>query len=231
MKTDHEMEEWAAPPLIPGSWKNLPLSDCCALLARLSAAELELNMEPTAFLVGYKRVRATVMTNIANWLLIEAEAMLPDERLGYRAFFYGPGTTLIPVQWTSTTSLELYRKTPKETRTPEFLRTYLKIFSSLMVGEGGRFITIESLNELDAWHDGTTEIPAVDAGSITPIEVLQTADGFKAKAQILYGGQVFRAEFLIPDDGAVEMLDDHTLFEVNPRREDFRGPFRLMAAP
>lgn len=229
METAHEMDGWAAPPLIPGDWKELPLSDCCALLARLSAAELELNMEPTAFFVGYQRARATILADIPNWLLIEAEAMLPDEHTGYRAFFYGPGSTLIPVHWTGATLLALFRKIPRNARTPEFLRTYFKIFCSLMVGEGGRFIAIESLEELATWHDGKAEAPVGNNNRISSIEIRQTDDGLIAKAHLLFVGQVFRAEFLMHDDGSVEMLDEQALFEVNPKPEDFRGPFRIMA--
>ena len=89
---------------------------------------------------------------------------------------------------------------------------YLRFFTTACRGEKGRFHVVTDPSDLSP---GEMVAPAardiVRVALLDPILVEDTAKGWEVRVRLFYGADLSDAEFLVPGNGACEMLDDTLL--------------------
>ncbi|MCB1316819.1 MAG: hypothetical protein KDK27_12730 [Leptospiraceae bacterium] len=96
---------------------------------------------------------------------------------------------------------------------PDNALDYLRFFCFFVHGEAGPFYVLEDLDHpaLDQSQLNETEIEKVQSKMVRPT-VSQKDDGsFSAHVSLLYGRNLFNAEFAVYTDGSVEMVDDKAI--------------------
>ena len=98
--------------------------------------------------------------------------------------------------------------------TTETVLDYLRFFCAFVCGEDGPFMIVETPGQLAR----ATGQDADDKRVLAVADLLRPAklrgrvdDRFEAEAVVLYGGDLFRADFLVAKGGMVEITEDALL--------------------
>jgi hypothetical protein len=215
---------WAAAPLIPGDWRDLPLARALPLVLnfalrseRPEVAHLFTQCWPT-------RVRVMRPSFYPGWLFAEVQAALPDAMIGLCNFLYGDTAVLIldgkaePIHKVNATGALKIDSVERAT-------DYLRFFCSATHGGDGRFEVLEI--PASVYGRGTRRSAAPDtvAAQATGVVVQPDGDSYAATAVIRYGIQVFKSHMRLDPSGMVEMIDDTPLGELDMSAEKFRAPY------
>jgi hypothetical protein len=220
---------WPAPPLIPGDWKQLSLADATAVLSRYAAMEVSAGLSPSAELVEYSRVRALRLTCAPTWLLIEAEARFSDGS-GLLTLLYGPEHRMLGATWSPADLVETLTSANWQDGEVAAPLDYLRLFVTSMQGDVGRFITVESPDDVRVLCADGAELDAAVA-NVTALEMTEKDGVFEANGFVVYASALFRVTFTVTRDGMVSMTDDVPVIEVPLRAEQLRGAFRVRPTP
>jgi len=219
------MPVWPLPPLFRGAWKDLTLGESVAVLARLSTAQSQAGLEPTAISAIAQRTRAVPLSFYPNWLLVETEWRLGDKDIGLSTFLMGPGLRIAPLAFSTLPLLQINR-TELAPLDPEVTGpAYLRFFISLTANDGARFIPVEAA-------DALPQVPAKGKRgwrhAIGPIELSRSEGGkLVGTANVLLRDALASAKFSI-DDGIVHLIEDERIAVVTPAAEAIDGPFRMV---
>ncbi len=219
---------WAALPVVAGDWRDLDLGEACAVLARLSAAEMADGFDPTAWTVAYQRARARRLAAFPNWLLIEAQALLPEGSVGMTCMFYGPGRRLSQVRWNTGLIYDLLSETEANLENDAAAADYLRLFVGLTRGEHGRFSLVESVSDLDLLKPLDPGTAASCDERIRPLRLTPDGNARKVQNIMLYEGGLYENTLVLQANGSVYMGDDEAVAAVPVRHEEIRGPFRIV---
>lgn len=219
---------WKWVPILPGNWRVLSLSDTCALLARLAAQELADGIEASAWGVTYRRARALRLEPYPQWLLVEAEAEMPDGETGCSYFFYGPKRRLLPVRWEVATLniLDALNREAGIALQPSL--AYVMLRMNLAAFDGSRFALLNSAADLPVL-DGS-DFPDEVAQRIKPPHILRQRQGGVTLVEgvVLYQGELHETTLRLHPDGQIEM-DEGVEFGLLPlSRERIEGIFRIV---
>lgn len=217
---------WPLPPLVPGDWKTLSLADATAVLARYSAIEIAAGHTPSAEIVEYSRVRALRLTAAPTWLLIEAEAKFADGAEGVLTALYGPEHRLTGATWAPSDLVDLALSSEWVDDSAARVLDYLRLFVNYMQGDDGRFMTVESPDDVRALCNEGADLAAAVA-NVTPLGVTEKEGAFYANGFVIYAGALYQVTFLVSRDGMVTMTGDTALAELPARAEELRGAFRV----
>ncbi len=222
--------DWAGRPLIPGDWRELHLHDALPLLLRFALISGDARAKALFIEHWPSRVRAMRPGFYPGWVLVEVQARLADASMGLCNFLYGPLGQML-VDGTSAPIHALNAHGVLAIQDDAAAADYLRFFCSAVHGDDGRFQIIEHLDALAylAGVDGGVQPggPA-DGLGIEPLDIRRDGDKYLASATVLYGTELFEAQFSVGLDGLIEMVDDTALAAVRVRSEEFRSPFRIL---
>lgn len=95
---------------------------------------------------------------------------------------------------------------------------YLEFFCSHVWGDAGPFLLVQSA-------DDPRLVGARPETTVAPIAIQQGGQGYVATTHVIYGEQLFKAQFRIEHNGNVVMLEDTPLGPIQPTAL-YRAPFR-----
>ncbi len=217
---------WPLPPLIPGDWRTLAGPDVTALIARYAVVDEESGLDALADEPSISRARACRLPCASDWLLIEAEARLPNGVVGLLTFFFGPERRIHPIVWAPYAIAELFWERPDEPIDLEAIKQFLLLAVNCTVGDTDRFRLVDSGAELRALAEDPAAVPRELCDSVRPVTVDFYPGGWAGEGTVVYGNSVFHSEFRIGSNGELEMTDDTLIQELPTKRESFFGPLR-----
>lgn len=108
----------------------------------------------------------------------------------------------------------------------ETVRDYVRFFFTFVRGRHGRFIIVESVDDI-AWRE---EPPPAARKSIAKLirpiafhSTDKTADGFFLQAQMMFRDSLFQADIMVKPDGLVQLSNESLLIEDMPVLDDTFG--------
>lgn len=128
------------------------------------------------------------------------------------------------LNWSNEPVYELNAKAPL-TLTRDNLPTYVRFFFTYIRGKHGRFLIIDSPDEID-WKD---EPPPAGRKAlmrmITPLSIIgQDGDGtWHLQSSMIFKDSLFAAKASVKPDGNVSLYDEELLVEDMPIRDDVLG--------
>jgi hypothetical protein len=109
-------------------------------------------------------------------------------------------------------------------------KTYLRVFCEFVRGGEGPLRIIGSVDDIPFSDEGALETLRSADEAIGPPEAVQSDTNgppYRFKACVLYGDALFIADFMMPEDGVVQMLDDDQIATDLPiLRRTFKNEFR-----
>jgi hypothetical protein len=223
---------WSAPPLIPGPWKDIAPSDALALATRIGAAMQALGSAESIWIAELQRLRAIRLNIYENWLLGEAEVLLPDASHGVANFLYGPGRRFVLLDHASATVHALNETELVPLSNQELVAEYVRFFCCHLTADAARFQIVESVDQL-MFPPGLdpAAIPAVvqEIGPLRVSPVAQVHDEYTAtvSGHLLFRNVLYRAQYLVSGD-SVQMTADQPICTLPVRAELITGPLRIL---
>ncbi|MEP5700149.1 MAG: tetratricopeptide repeat protein, partial [Sneathiella sp.] len=107
---------------------------------------------------------------------------------------------------------------------------YLRFFCEFVRGKDEPFHIVEAANDIPFQDSKTNTLFPKNGTEISPIQLTDPGQRealFTANATVLYSNSLFNSEFLIPDNGIIEMLNDDVLADDLPiLKRNYEGIFR-----
>lgn len=215
---------WVAPPPFLADWREIEAFTFAELRDRISLAQIEkapgLAEIPQ---LSFERMRAARLPFYREHLILEAQARVPGRRkIGLLLVLLGPDGP-IGLDGRALRIHEVNLEFGLDLSTPALALAYLRFFCTAVQGQEGRFAILDS--PADCGLQPPPEIPP-------PRITAEDREGYEVEAMVRYRTQLFRCDFRIEHEGAVDMREDR-LVEAAPalRREAMQGPFRLFPRP
>lgn len=163
---------------------------------------------PAPFYPGYK------------YLDITDHSAIPSKRL---FALYKPGDCVL-LDWTNRPIYALNQRLPIKL-TKQNVTTYLRFFFRHVRGRHGRFVIIESLDDVVWRDDPTPSVRAAVSKMILPLTItIARADGsFTVGARMIFQDSLFSANAHVSPLGQVDVRDEQLLIEDMPLLEDTFG--------
>ena len=128
------------------------------------------------------------------------------------------------MDWTNEPIYTLNQKVPV-TLTEETIPLYIQFFFTYVRGRHGRFLIVESIDDI-AWREDPPPPVRKSVGSmITPItKVNVESDGtYIMKANMMFKDSLFRASVHVKTDGTVSLSEEELIIEDMPVLDDVLG--------
>ncbi len=106
---------------------------------------------------------------------------------------------------------ELNRKSSLLLERPDQAASYLRFFCDYVAGGEGPFTIVDSGADLPWLSSASRDVIAATQEKLVPFSIARTEQGWKAKANVLYGSVLFTSEFVIKDDGTIEIVSGDPL--------------------
>ena len=127
------------------------------------------------------------------------------------------------LNWTSPPIHELNQESPSPLKLDgSTAADYLRFFCDFVCGEEGPFTIVEHLSHPRFSKDILSQLQEEKIKEITesliPIDIKEEAGNYSTKAVVWYKNYLFKAHFIIPLNGVIEMKDDNSICELPGRR-------------
>lgn len=216
-------EGWTAPPIIPGSWRELTGEMALnTIIAICEWLEDERDVKNLAIEWTVDRVRVRNLTCYEDTVLVELAGHAGYGRPGLiNVIVHEDGMALL--DGTSAVIHDLNMELPPILDTHHQRLDYLHLFMNWVHASEGRFQPVSTQEDL---------LPrllpeagkAAEAISLSPFTETAPEEETEALAHytgtVLYGGSLFQAVMAIYPRGLVEMIDDDVLLTDLPVREE-----------
>lgn len=105
------------------------------------------------------------------------------------------------------------------------VKDYLKFFFSFSRGRHGRFLIVDSVDDIHWQEEPPLAARRAIAGMITPIEVLRIGgdNSFECSACFVFKDSLVRSDVKVSQDGKIEMSGEEILVEDMPIIDDSFG--------
>ena len=196
---------WPGTPLMmPDAWTVLEDDERSAELDRFRGDTL------SARLAGwdFERVRTLAVNFYDDAALYEVELWKEEERGLFTYLRAERGLTAIDGK--SPQIHVLNREAPLRTESIRQAVWYLRFFVGALAGDGGRFQVVEEVDDL-LWIDpgANREERAAVAGKLRLLSLSENpAGGWLGSGTVVFRQGVYDAEFEVPENGIVKMLND-----------------------
>lgn len=181
--------------------------------------EINPHIEPVPFNAETTTIRERDLPFYKDYRLYELTDL--SSMPGMRKYaLYKQGDAMV-LNWTNEPIYELNEKAPVEI-TPETVIPYIKFFFRFVRGRHGRFIIVESVDDI-RWRE---ELPAAArkkmSNLVVPVEIKNVAaDGSIAMiAQMVFKDSLFRTSVHVQKDGLVSLSDEELMVEGMPIIQD-----------
>ena len=221
-------QKWMDQPPLQANWQNQGKKEAKDVAAKLAvAADLEGILGDFAKL----SITAIRLTEIACYATLKlADIQLVDEcgdNCFVSALISQKGAIFLDGQ-----SMRLFTINPYclSIDSQEKREIYLRLFCEYTHGDAGPFHIVRSMSELPIHDQKYIETLHENGVKIGPIEFLKPVEEralCTANAAVLYSDNLYASEFLIHDDGRIEMLAGNTIASDLPiLRRKYIGIFR-----
>ncbi len=218
----NEDDPWCGPPLIPGNWRDLNLSQSLEAVRLIAGCGIDMLCESD---YEIRRLRALPLTCFQDSLLYEVQAWLPSlSRKGLMNFVHTPiGVVLLDGASAPFHVLDDLRDTGSQDKALQFC----DLFCSGIFQAQGRFNILRSPDSLGEFG---RNLPEKLLKQIKPPVIVRNLanDGWELTAIVHYVGFLFRTRFAMKDGMGLVMEEDLQLDEeAQALTETWHQQFRL----
>lgn len=224
---------WAAPPLIPGDWRDLPLHEALPLLLHVAqCAGTDAEQLPVGWATAVRLMRPSFYPGS---VLGEVQVQMADGLVGLYNFLYSP-THMFLLTGKAAPIHEHNAASGIRIDSEAQATDYLTFFCSVVHGaDGQRFAIVQTAEDAFGRSAAAPSpaLPAEVSEAIRPVVCQAQSDGsyVAEKVTVRYGSGFFSATFKVHQGGNVEMVEDEAIAQVDAPAEVFRGTCWVMSAP
>ncbi len=125
------------------------------------------------------------------------------------------------IDWTNQVIYDVNKKAPLILE-EQTITDYVSFFFSYIKGRHGRFLVIETADDVRWQEDPPLQGRKVLQEMLKPITVLEKKDdgGFILEAFMMFKASLFKTKIVVSSDGSVEMTDEELMIENLPIIQD-----------
>jgi|AntRauTorcE11897_2_1112592.scaffolds.fasta_scaffold00834_13 hypothetical protein len=195
-------------------WKKLDPQESKRLLETLNP-----HIEPISFNPENTTIRLQKLPFYKDFKFYEISDLSTVP--GARKYALSDGKQVYMINWTNGPIYEVNETAPIKLD-QNSVRSYVKFFFTYVRGRHGRFMPIESLDEIRWQNEPPAQGRKVIQEMLAPVTVLnQDSDGtFNLEAYMLFKDSLFRTLIHVAPDGNVAMSDEELKIEGMPVIQD-----------
>jgi hypothetical protein len=195
-------------------WQKLDAEKSARILS-----EVNPHLEPVPFSVEHTTIRAQRLPFYKSYELFELTDLsaVPAAR---KYALYKPGDINV-INWTNQTIYETNEKAPISLDERNVV-DYVKFFFNYVRGRHGRFLIIETIDDIRWQVEPPLQGRKVMQEMLVPVGVVsQDADGtFNLEAFMVFKDSLFKTKIHVKKDGLVSMSDEELKIEGMPVLQD-----------
>lgn len=181
--------------------------------------EVNPHLEPVPFNVESTTIRAQPLPFYRGYQLLELTDLsaVPAAR---KYAMYKPGDVSV-INWTNQTIYDLNEKAPVVLDQNTVL-AYVRFFFNYVRGRHGRFIIVESIDDIKWQVEPPLQGRKVMQDMLEPLTLIeQQPDGtFVLEAYMVFKDSLFKTRIMVKKDGLVSMSDEELKIEGMPVQQD-----------
>ncbi len=195
-------------------WQDIDPEDVPRLVAELNRELKEKQFDPNTTVA-----RRQELPFYAEYELIEFVDNATSNPTFKRRVLYRPGDFNV-LNWTNGPIYTTNEKAPINV-SEDNAATYIKFFFNFVKGRHGRFVIVETIDEI-AWAGAVPDKGKEAVGKIVkPVSVTSNEDGkITLLAFMVFKDSLFRANVHVERDGMVSLSDEALVIEGMPITED-----------
>lgn len=177
------------------------------------------HIEPISFNPENTTIRARVLSFYRNFRLYEISDLSTVP--GARKYALSDGKEVYMIDWTNEPIYALNEVAPIQLNASS-VAAYVKFFFTYVRGRHGRFIPVESMDEIKWQNEPPPQGRKVISEMLAPVTLLnEDKDGtFNLEAYMLFKDALFRTLIHVAPDGNVSMSDEELKIEGMPVIQD-----------
>lgn len=200
--------------------------DAFTKLDVLESEKLLAEINPLVDGSAYSADKTTVLTSPVSFypdyrfIELSDHTIMPARKT---ALFYKPGN-IVMLDWTNKPIYALNDNAPL-TLTEEAVKDYVRFFFNYVRGRHGRFVIVESVDEI-SWKD---EPPAnarkAVSSLIAPLHLygIDNDGTYRLSARMLFKDSLFKADVVVDSNGHVNLEDEELVIEDIPVVDEILG--------
>lgn len=177
---------------------------------RFDPIETEVRTIPTGFFPGYHYV---VLEDCSAMPKIESYAVMSED-----------SSEVIAMNWTNTPIYELAQKAPIQLNDTNVL-SYAKFFFYHVKGRHGRFIIVESVDDINWKEEPPPQARKAISKMIESVQLVEKAEdgSYLLSARMVFKNSLFKADIFVQSNGQVQLKNEELLIEDMPILDDIFG--------